>query len=335
MSYENFCCNIELILQNLLKNINYNTVNNILTFYKVFRKSGNENLAEFFRSYSPPITLPNVTCVGLALELCNRLHILDLEYPDVSDHFFIASCEEKIPNTTDYIATCEFMDSAAYFLEKEHVLLGIKFSIGNREGVLLCDPGYHVGRVITVMMDKTYPNTGWFTQSDEDGTKKEFNYKFSDLNPKFIEWHDKTTANSVEKSYVHLIYVAKAYLTPVEVTERRNLVYNFRSMLSRDQKGHVISGFYFKVAAGCHDFTMFYRDIERKKIRLSFKSFMENEKLDDATEEKLIKCNEQLGLPSKQLPKLFKKIGYMLDDKEFIEQLLQINTDVAKITDCF
>lgn len=47
-------------------------------------------------------------------------------------------------------------------LEKEHVLLALKVNVQGRVGILLCDPGYHVARVITVMRDRTYPHTGNF-----------------------------------------------------------------------------------------------------------------------------------------------------------------------------
>lgn len=47
--------------------------------------------------------------------------------------------------------------------EKEHVLVCLKIAIGSRSGVLLLDPGYHIGRVITVMKDQLYPNTGYCT----------------------------------------------------------------------------------------------------------------------------------------------------------------------------
>lgn len=61
---------------------------------------------------------------------------------------------------TEYVALSDRLDTVAYSLEKEHVLLALKFEIDGRNGVLLCDPGYHVGRVITIMCDGVYPHTG-------------------------------------------------------------------------------------------------------------------------------------------------------------------------------
>ena len=47
-------------------------------------------------------------------------------------------------------------------VEKEHVLVALRVEVAGRPGVLLLDPGYHVARVVTVMSDGLYPNTGEF-----------------------------------------------------------------------------------------------------------------------------------------------------------------------------
>lgn len=44
--------------------------------------------------------------------------------------------------------------------DKEHVMVAMQIEINGRAGVLLLDPGYQVGRVITVMIDQQYPHTG-------------------------------------------------------------------------------------------------------------------------------------------------------------------------------
>lgn len=118
------------------------------------------HISTFYISYSPRITPEHHTCVGLALELWNRLHQLDYNFAGVSEYFFLVSCEEDIEGLSEYTALSDRLDTAAYALEKEHVLLCLKFEINSRQGLLLCDPGYHVGRVVTVMHDKLYPHTG-------------------------------------------------------------------------------------------------------------------------------------------------------------------------------
>lgn len=162
--------------------------------------------------------------------------------------------------------------------EKEHVLLCLKIKINGRRGVLLLDPGYHVARVITVMADQKYPHTGWFIQSDEAGCKKEYNYILCAKDPDYVEWHERETRPSaLERTQTALIYVARPYLTAIDVTERRNLVYNFRSLLSRDTKGHVVAGFYFPVILdqnNAQTFTIFYQtSTGKRRIKLQFSDF--------------------------------------------------------------
>lgn len=90
------------------------------------------------------------------MELWARLHYA----LDISRYLFLVSCEENIESLNEYTALSERLDTAAYDLEKEHVLLCLRFQINDRQGLLLCDPGYHVGRVVTVMQDRAYPHTG-------------------------------------------------------------------------------------------------------------------------------------------------------------------------------
>lgn len=41
-------------------------------------------------------------------------------------------------------------------------MVAMQIEINGRGGVLLLDPGYQVGRVVTVMIDQQYPHTGIF-----------------------------------------------------------------------------------------------------------------------------------------------------------------------------
>lgn len=166
--------------------------------------------------------------------------------------------------------------------EKEHVLVCLKIEINGRRGVLLLDPGYHVARVITVMADKMYPHTGWFTQSDEPNCKKEYNYSLCTQDPDYVEWHERENRpGALERTQVALIYVARPYLTAIDVTERRNLVYNFRSLLARDTKGHVTAGLYFPLTLdNAQMFTLFYQTNNGKnRVKMPFNKFRTSSKV--------------------------------------------------------
>lgn len=278
--YEELASNIELFVQRLLEDRNYDTVGNFLKLYNLYKTHGSNNLSEFFHRYRPIISTEHHTCVGLALELWYRLQQLNQRFPNLSNHFYLVSCEEAIDTVPEYAGMGDNIQLLADTLEKEHVLLALKINVMGRVGVLLCDPGYHVARVITVMRDKTYPHTGWFTQSSEDSLKKEYNYIFSTTNTKYVEWMERETRGGIQKHQVSLIYTSRPYLTAIDVTERRNLVYDFRSLLSRDTKGHLLAGFYFKVSPGNKEFTVFYQENGRKRrVKMDFDMFLHKNKV--------------------------------------------------------
>lgn len=70
-------------------------------------------------------------------------------------------------------------------------------------------------------------------QSDEPHCKKEYSYTYSPHNSSYVEWHERETRGADLKCQTSLVYAARPYLDGVNVTERRNLVYNFRYETSR------------------------------------------------------------------------------------------------------
>ncbi|XP_060523107.1 uncharacterized protein LOC132700043 [Cylas formicarius] len=310
-------------LQNLLEEHNYDTVGNFLELYRSFKRSGCRSVIEFFHKYTPRITTEHHTCVGLALELRSRLKKLRDRFPDLHEHIAIVSCEENIVSVADYTTLRDTFDTEPCTLEKEHVLLCVKLEFSGRNGVLLCDPGYHVARVVTVMADKAYPNTGWFIQSEENNIRKEYNYQFIAAKETFVQWDERTTRGDDQKTFTGLIYVERPYLTAIDVTERRNLVYTFRSLLSRDQKGHLLSGVYFKVKPKMDEFTIFYQDMGKQRTKMNFSAFKQPEVNEDLLK-KLTICNEQLKMPSGKLLNMIQSIGELLRDDHYLRETLAI-----------
>lgn len=151
--------------------------------------------------------------------------------------------------------------------------------------------------------------SGWFTQSDEPHSKKEYNYIFNMNNSGYVEWVERETRGMNIKYQTSLVYVEKPFCNPIEVTERRNLVYNFRcvpsyssffvinkkyisespynfvvtnhfcfvlnrSLLARDQKGHLVAGIYFPVIDKDSQFTLFFEENSGKqRIKIKFSLF--------------------------------------------------------------
>jgi hypothetical protein len=114
-------------------------------------------LRHFYKSYTPVVSDAHHTCVGLGLELLDRLCGYESRWPGLKDKLHLVSCEEAIDDPEGYTRP---NNPEAVNTEKEHVLVCLNISVAGRKGVLLLDPGYHVARVITVMRDQSYPHTG-------------------------------------------------------------------------------------------------------------------------------------------------------------------------------
>lgn len=334
--YEELAGSVELETQHLLREQRYDTVGNFLRFYKDYIASKESALDRFYRKYQPLIKHGQYTCVGLGFELLYRLRGLNKRFPGIANGLYLVSCEEMIGDVASYVGGPPAADSG----EKEHVLVCLKIVINGRRGVMLLDPGYHVARVITVMVDKCYPHTGWFTQSDEPNCKKEYNYVLCAEDPDYIEWHERETRpGAFERTQVALIYVARPYLTAIDVTERRNLVYNFRSLLARDTKGHVTAGIYFPVvldAKNAQTFTIFYQTSSgKKRIKMSFSSFDKSSKISSNAEEAevIAECARQVGLSKDALEDLLSSLATVMNDSSFVAQLLAINGKINSLAE--
>jgi len=92
--------------------------------------------------------------------------------------------------------------------------------------------------------------------------QKEYCYQTM-VGEKYVQW---SVWNGSPKPETNLVYIGASYHSPVSVTERRNLVYNFRSLLATDRKGHLLAGVYFK-AAPQSMFTLFCDDDQDSTIK--------------------------------------------------------------------
>lgn len=227
LQYEEIVAVIDTILQRMLEDTHYDTVHNFVDFYESFRASNCKVLRNFFQVFSPPVNRRHHTCVSLGMEIIARVSEV---FPNVADKMYLVSCEEAVENHLAYIETCAEagIDHAGFGLEKEHSLVALKISVSGRKGIVILDPGYHVARVVTVMKDEGYPHTGWFLQSDDTNVKRKYCYTMDDESSAFVVWRERTIRKDEIKSEVSLIFVERPYLTAVDVTIKRNLVYNFR-----------------------------------------------------------------------------------------------------------
>lgn len=184
--------------------------------------------------------------------------------------------------------------------------------------------------------------SGWFTQSDETHCRKEYQYTLSP-DSKYIIWRDRETRDGLESISMAVVYVGRPFQCPVTVTERRNLVYNFRSLLSRDTKGHLVAGIYFKITDnaretmdnGSFSFTAFHQaGGNTKRLKVDFNRYLGMKHMsssDERIDAAIRLCGQQLGLQAGQLEAILTSLATLLADDSFRIQLLGINKDINSV----
>ncbi|XP_039756090.1 uncharacterized protein LOC120630854 [Pararge aegeria] len=292
-----------------------------------------ENLKEFFPKYNPPIRPHKHTCVGLGMEVMKCLKVLEKDFPGITKSMMLVSCDENIQDLVDYTTSCPGPQGFLIETEKDHVMVACHVRVDGRPGVFLSDLGYHISRVVTVMADRCYPHTGWFTQSDEPHCKKEYNYQFNLHNCNYVEWHERETRGDKVKERLSLVYVARAYLSAVQVTEKRNLVWDMKSLLARNPKGHLTAGIYFISKQKDTQLTMIFdghNGKQRKKFK--FETFLEVQKIPEEVVDDVEECNDQLRLRDGELLSVLKKLATIMTDEEFVAEMLEINDRVVQLS---
>lgn len=321
------------MLSRLVVSENYDSINNFLSLYDGYMAAPDQTLKDYFPKYNPPIRARKHTCVGLGMEVIKRLKTLEKEFPGITKSMMLVSCDENIQDLKDY--TTSFPGPQGFLIEteKDHVMVAIHVKIDGRAGVFLSDLGYHISRVATVMVDRCYPHTGWFIQSDEPHCRKEYNYQFNPQNTNYVEWHERETRDANIKERLSLVYVARAYLTAVEVTEKRNLVWDLRSLLARDPKGRLAAGIYFPLKPKDQQFTMFF-DSTNGKIRkkLKFDTFLELQKIPDEIVDEVEQCNDQLRLRDGELLSILNRLATIMADEEYMTELLEVNNQIVQLS---
>lgn len=337
--YEDLVGLIETKLQRMLEETHYNTANNFVDFHKAYRGAHSPDggdLKAHFQNYVIPINRRHHMCVSLAMEIVSRIAE---QHPQLAKHFYLVSCEEAVEESEAYIQHCEEKDieHAGPSLEKEHALIAMRLEVGGREGVMVLDPGYHVARAVTVMKDQCYPHTGWFTQSDEPHCKREYSYVLSHQSSNFITWTERMTRAGKQQQYeMSLIYIEQPYRTAIDVTVRRNLVYNFRSLLSRDAKGRVCAGLYFPVVPNPADaqVTLFYDSVNDTQVKQKFKfsTFKDPLKIPENVLAHLENLAPQLRMEPDALATLMGDLADSVLDVDFVKQVLDINNSITEMS---
>ncbi|CAH0725493.1 unnamed protein product, partial [Brenthis ino] len=331
--HEDLVTQAESILRKLLVDNNYDSVSNLISLYDRWEKK-KTSLYTMFEDYAPPIKRGKHTCVGLGMGLVQKLRPLNKQFPGLETAIALISCEEAVVDIRDYVMMGEGPASVEH-AEKEHVMVGIQVVIDGRPGIMLADPGYHVARIITVMADRAYPHTGWFTKSEEPHCTKEYEYSFNPNNSNYVEWHERVTRGTSVKYQTSLIYAAQPYLDSIQVTEKRNLVYNFRSLLARDPKGNLVAGIYFPIGQHNKDasFTLFSdRGSEKRRTKYKFSAFTDPDNINPTVREEIERCSVQMRYKKRALLGVIMKLTKLLNNEAFINQMLDINDEICRMS---
>lgn len=322
---------IKKILSQVLKTNDYNSVNNFILFHEEYLKS-NVPFIDFYDSYHPPIVPYRHTCVGLGLELIRRMEVLDREHRGLSKATSLLSCEEAVKNIRHYVTSAtgphEFPHVSA---EKEHVMVGVRILVDGREGVMIADPGYHVGRVVTVMNDELYPHTGLFVQHDSELMVKEYDYSVNSINKDYVEWHEREYKNGRYKYQISLVYIGRPYLTAIEVTEKRNIVYTFKSQLRRDSRGNIIAGYYFPLAPDLETATFTVFVGLQAKAKYKFSDFIDINNIDPILVENFKLICSFMNCSHWHVIEMICKLANIYTDTDFIENVINLNNLIRHV----
>jgi hypothetical protein len=322
-----FIQDLEPIVQKQLEEHNYDAVGGFIKFYQAYQKNRDVPFVKFFREYDGPITPEHFTCVGLAMDLLNKIQSnLRLAYPSVVSKFFTASCEEDYKGAlSDYT---KYSQPPSYFVLKEHVMLVLKINVDGRAGRIILDTGYHVSKAVVVMEDLKYPHTGWFVQSDTPKMKKEYRYEMID--DKYIQWQERNTRGSDQTINTSLIYVHREFENYVDYTERRNYVYNFRVLVKRNRLGELLSGFYFPLNPQS-SITIFYQNAKSKlkeECKIPFTYFNSQNGRNQFIDKSIVACGESLLKPN--LRQILAQVADIMNDAEFLKRVLDMNAMIIE-----
>lgn len=312
---------LRLILAAELESHSYNTFGSFIEFYDAFLKQGLP-FEEFYQSYKPMILPESLSCVGLGCSLIDSMKAsLSNCYPGLKCALFIASCEEVVLDVDTYT---NFSPPASSTSVKEHVLVVLRVMIEGREGYIVLDPGYHVNIPVIVMSDGKYPNTGWFLLSETSKVKKEYNYT---VDGSYIKWHVKETRGGKVKSWTNLIYIEKKFLSYISVSEKRNLVFNFRTLVARDKK-QPVAGMYCNFE-GDEKFTFFFNDesFNRQEVKIPFEYFQsdsENNQFECA----ITSCVSQIGFNKTLILDMIKRTIEAYFNPDFMPFVKILNKEI-------
>lgn len=338
--YQRFLGHVQEHLHQALMTQCYDTMSNFIVFGQEYVSLREEYpaLEEFYRDYDPPLLHGRYTCVGLACDLATKLSTLEMQYPGLKDATYQVSCEEEIDNADWYcsngvppITTCE----------KEHVLVCIRIRLSGRAGVLLLDPGYHIGEPITVMEDGLAPQSGIIqANTTKINVIRSYHYRYRHDNPAFVVWDVVEERDGrVTSQHTSLIHIARPFLSGIDIAERRNLVYPFKTLVGREPTGRLKCGLYFPLRECGQTTITFFHYVDgihhHTRVPLSYfakRGIQDIAEADTSVESTLAAVAAGTGRSTPDLRASLEGVASLLQDQDFLTQLAQLDKAIDSIS---
>ncbi|CAN7939215.1 unnamed protein product, partial [Ixodes hexagonus] len=320
---ESFLGRLEGVVRAELASRRYNTLGNLLHFYAAYKRAP-PGLADFYRGYEAHVVPDGLSCVGLSLHLSRQIR---RNFAGALP--FLVSCEEWIPDVESYCRS----DPPDASSVKEHVLVALRVWVqeGYRGGLVLMDPGYHVGFPVAVMEDGRPPHRGHFVQSNTAKSVKEYSYEA--MGSRYVRWRVRETRAGRTKQWDNVLYVGGAFQSALAYSEKRNLLYDFRTLVARDAAGPC-AGVYCKLDEVNRNpvFTLFYAEggarAEAKLPFYLFASATQSAPEVEAAAKVAADCAAQAGMSAGELLKTLRGVADLYEDADFINDLLDLNRTV-------
>ncbi|XP_068213580.1 uncharacterized protein [Palaemon carinicauda] len=252
-------------------------------------------------------------------------------YPGIKDAMYQVSCEETVKNIEEFRTELPPPRSSLI----EHVLLCIKVRISGRPGVTLFDPGYHVSQPITVMEDGMAPQSETIMgSSTREEIVRTYQYRYLPGSSTVIAWTSREERPGKPDVVTHnRIHPRKPFLSCVDVVERRNLVYGFKSLLGRDAKGQLKWGLYFPVRECSKASITFFHPTSDKPChrKVPMSCFLQEDNNEDGLEETLEAVAVGIGRSARSLRRSLRVLAKLLCDVKFVQEMLSLDEEINKL----
>uniref|UniRef100_A0A8D9ADR2 Uncharacterized protein n=1 Tax=Cacopsylla melanoneura TaxID=428564 RepID=A0A8D9ADR2_9HEMI len=312
----------------LTNNVTYNSVNSLISLYQDFKTSQHihhGDLGQFYLHYKPVVSDDHMNCVGLTIRLRKQLvKELHNDFPDIDKYLFYSAGESRVKENNDLFTRPSLRGDEKW----RHVALALHFIIKDRPGYFFLDQSFNAP-VVTLMKDKEYPHQANFSVPYKYN-KDDYLYSLSDNGFVNFTRYSLDFLSVDSRKTTGGFYLRQAHDSILDVTEKRALVKQKRSIVSRlpsmrrplDIDLLLNNGTVLEIFEEGKYFPHFVAGkIDLAKTNL----YAANLGLDCILEEKLARWSITLKFPPNGFFSLLRTLSQMAQDSHFISQLRRLD----------